>query len=138
MTSSQTQHTEKCTGIVQIVPVDKGHLVALQTQISELYPDQVSLPKLHITILHQDFQKKVGAGKTRGDKLLKQAYKEEKQNKVQTPTVTFGDVYIGKRTEGVEAGRVSTYVVVNEATYAKTQEMLSYLKQVWSRYLVTL
>mgnify|MGYP001290030400 CR=1 FL=1 len=127
MASTQTAHTEKCTGIVQLNPIDKGYLVGLQTQLLDLYPDQISLPKLHITILHQNFPKLVGAGKTRGDKLLKQAYKEGKQNKVIPPVVSFGDVYIGERTEGAEAGRVSTYVVIPEADLCKAtrDEILS-------------
>ena len=108
--STQTKHTEKCTGIVQLEPVDKSQLVELQTQILGLHQDQVPLPRLHITILHQSFPKMVGAGKTRGDKMLKQAYKDGKQNNIPTPTVSFGDVYIGTRPDG----KVSTYVVIPE------------------------
>ena len=117
-TTTQTQHTPGCTGIVQIVPVDQGYLVGLQAKIIEQYPEQTSLPKLHITILHQSFPKMVGAGKTRGDKKLKAAYKEGKQNKVPTPTVSFGDVYMATG-EGDENGRVSTYVVIPETQLCK-------------------
>ena len=119
MTITQTKHTETCTGIVQLVPINQGHLEGLQTQILERYPSQVSLPKLHITILHQSFPKKVGAGKTRGDKILKLAYKETKQNKIPTPSLSFGDVYMATG-EGDELGRLSTYVVIQEAQLCKS------------------
>lgn len=118
MTTTETNHTPNCTGIVQLVPVDQGYLVELQTAIIEQHPEQVSLPKLHITILHQSFPKMVGAGKTRGDKKLKAAYKEGKQNNVPTPTVSFGDVYMATG-EGDEDGRVSTYVVIPETQLCK-------------------
>ena len=118
MKTTETQHTPNCSGIVQLIPVDQGYLVGLQTKIIEQYPDQISLPKLHITILHQSFPKMVGAGKTRGDKKLKAAYKEGKQNNVPTPTVSFGDVYIAIG-EGNENGRVSTYVVIPETQLCK-------------------
>jgi len=118
MNSTETKHTPNCSGIVQLVPVDQGYLVNLQTSIVEQYPEQTSLPKLHITILHQSFPKMVGAGKTRGDKKLKAAYKEGKQNTVPTPTVSFGDVYMATG-EGEETGRVSTYVVIPESQLCK-------------------
>ena len=118
MTTTQTTHTENCTGIVQIVPQNQDYLVGLQRKIIEMYPQQTSLPKLHITILHQSFPKKVGAGKTRGDKILKLAYKEDKQNKVSTPLLSYGDVYIATG-EGDELGRVSTYVVIPETQLCK-------------------
>ena len=118
MITSQTKHTPNCSGIVQLVPEDQGYLVGLQTKIIEQYPDQIHLPKLHITILHQSFPKMVGAGKTRGDKKLKAAYKEGKQNNVSTPTVSYGDVYMATGT-GDENGRVSTYVVIPETQLCK-------------------
>ena len=96
--STQTKHTEKCTGIIQLEPVDKSQLVAMQTQILGLYPDQVYLPRLHITILHQSFPKMVGAGKTRGDKMLKQAYKINQWGKnvyVKIPVVNSKGIFMG-------------------------------------------
>ena len=118
MITTQTKHTETCTGIIQLVPENQGYLVELQTQILEQYPSQVSLPKLHITMLHQSFPKKVGAGKMRGDKMLKLAYKEKKQNKIPTPLLSFGDVYMAKG-EDDELGRLSSYVVIQESHLCK-------------------
>jgi hypothetical protein len=114
----KTKHTEKCTGIVQLVPENQDYLCKLQEQIIALYPEQVALPRLHITILHQAYPKLIGTGKTRGDKILKTAYKEGKQNNVQAPAVSFGDIYMATG-EGDEDGRVSTYVVIPETQLCK-------------------
>ena len=118
MTTTQTQHTPNCTGIVQLVPETQEYLVGLQKKIIDMFPGQASLPKLHVTILHQSFPKMVGAGKTRGDKILKQAYKDGKQSEVPTPEIEFGDVYMATG-EGDEAGRVSTYVVIRDTQACK-------------------
>ena len=116
--TSPTQHTPNCSGIVQLVPENVGYLVGLQTKIMDMFPEQTGLAKLHITILHQSFPKMVGAGKTRGDKMLKQAYKDKKPSKIPTPTVELGDVYMATG-EGDESGRVSTYIVVRDTQACK-------------------
>ena len=116
--TTQTQHTPGCTGIVQLVPQNIEYLATLQRKLMDMFPDQIGVPKLHITILHQSFPKMVGAGKTRGDKILKQAYKDGKHSKVPTPTVEFGDVYMATG-EGNESGRVSTYVEIRDTQACK-------------------
>ena len=105
----QTLLPSRFTGIIQLAPAEDDEVLQLQDLVLEQFPNHQPIGKLHITLLHQSFPKKVGAGKDRGDKLLKALYKEGGQMGIQTPVVTFGDVYLAK-----SGDRESTYVLINE------------------------
>ena len=105
----QTLLPSKFTGIIQLAPAEDSEVLRLQDLVLEQFPTHQPITKLHITLLHQSFPKKVGAGKQRGDKLLKALYKEGGQMGVPTPDITFGDVHIARGED-----RESSYVIVNE------------------------
>ena len=105
----QTLLPSKFTGIIQLAPSEDGEVLRLQDLVLEQFPNHQPIAKLHITLLHQSYPKKVGAGKNRGDKLLKALYKEGGQMGIPTPNVTFGDVYLAKAGD-----RESSYVLINE------------------------
>lgn len=105
----QTMLPSKFTGIIQLAFSDLGPLQKLQEQLLGYFPNHVPIEKLHITLLHQSFPKKVGVGKQRGDKLLKALYKEEGQFSVQAPIVQLDDVHVAR-----EGDRESTYVTIKE------------------------
>jgi len=105
----QTLLPSKFTGIIQLAPSEDGEVLRLQDLVLEQFPNHQPITKLHITLLHQSYPKKVGAGKERGDKLLKALYQEGGQMSIPTPSVTFGDVYLTK-----EGDRESSYVLINE------------------------
>ena len=71
----QTLLPSKFTGIIQLAPAEDGEVLRLQDLVLEQFPNHQPIGKLHITLLHQSYPKKVGAGKERGDKLLKALYK---------------------------------------------------------------
>ena len=100
----------KFTGIIQLVPADASELLALQEVVLRQYPDQKPNPKLHVTLLHQSFPKKVLSDQgIRGDKALKNLYKNGGQMGIPTPNLQLGDVRIG---EDLSTGRISSYVVI--------------------------
>ena len=105
----QTLLPSKFTGIIQLAPSEDGEVLRLQDLVLEQFPNHQPIVKLHVTLLHQSYPKKVGAGKTRGDKLLKALYKEGGQMGIPTPNLTFGDVYLAKAGD-----RESSYVLINE------------------------
>ena len=109
----QTLLPSKFTGIIQLAPADESELAILQDAILEQYPDQQPNPKLHITLLHQSFPKKLTTAEgVRGDKALKALYKAGGQMGIPTPDLRFGDVKIG---EDVSKGRVSSYVEIENS-----------------------
>jgi len=99
----------KFTGIIQLVPANNEELLRLQSELLRLFPTHEPITKLHVTLLHQSYPKKVGSGKERGDKLLKNMYKSGEHMGISTPSISFGDVYLAR-----QEGRESTFVVVNE------------------------
>ena len=105
----QTLLPSKFTGIIQLAFSDTEPLQKLQEQLLGYFPNHAPIEKLHITLLHQSFPKKVGVGKQRGDKLLKALYKSGGQFSVQAPMVQFDDVHVAR-----EGGRESTYVTIRE------------------------
>ena len=105
----QTLQPSKFTGIIQLAFSDVRPLQKLQEQLLGYFPNHVPIEKLHITLLHQSFPKKVGAGKQRGDKLLKALYSSGSQSSVQAPMVQLDDVYVAR-----EGDRESTYVTIKE------------------------
>ena len=109
----QTLLPSKFTGIIQLAPADESELLVLQDAILEQNPDQQPNPKLHITLLHQSFPKKLtSADGLRGDKALKALFKSGDQMNIQTPDLRLGDVKIG---EDSEKGRVSSYVEIENS-----------------------
>ena len=102
---------EKFTGILQVNPADETKLKALQDVILERHQEQQPNPKLHITLLHQAFPKKL---KTRdglnGKKALSALFKEGGQMGIPTPRIQLGDVKIGEAD-----GRVSSYVEIENS-----------------------
>jgi len=109
----QTLLPSKFTGIIQLAPADESELAILQDAILEQNPDQQPNPKLHITLLHQSFPKKLTtADGVRGDKALKALYKSGGQMGIPTPDLQLGDVKIG---EDVSKGRVSSYVEIENS-----------------------
>jgi len=92
----QTQLPAKFTGIIQLTPRDQSELLTLQQAVLDQYSDQQPNPKLHITLLHQSFPKKVtNAEGLRGDKALKALYKSGGHMGIPTPTLQLGDVKMG-------------------------------------------
>ena len=107
----QTLLPAKFTGIIQLVPADQSELLTLQQAVLEQYQDQQPNPKLHITLLHQAFPKKLtNAEGLRGDKALKALYKNGGQMGIPTPDLQLGDVKIGF---DLTTGRRSTYVEID-------------------------
>ena len=101
----------KFTGIIQVTPADETQLLELQEAVLEQHPDQQPNPKLHVTLLHQSFPKKLtNAQGLRGDKALKALFKSGGQMGIPTPTLELGDVKIG---EDPTNGRKSSYVEIN-------------------------
>ena len=101
----------KFTGIIQVTPADETQLLELQEAVLEQHPDQQPNPKLHVTLLHQSFPKKLtNAQGLRGDKALKALFKSGGQMGIPTPTLELGDVKIG---EDPTNGRRSSYVEIN-------------------------
>ena len=92
-------------------PADETKLKALQDVILERHQEQQPNPKLHITLLHQAFPKKL---KTRdglnGKKALSALFKAGGQMGIPTPRIQLGDVKIGEAD-----GRVSSYVEIENS-----------------------
>ena len=92
----QTLLPGKFTGIIQLVPSDQSELLTLQQAVLDQYSDQQPNPKLHVTLLHQSFPKKVtNADGIRGDKALKALYKSGAHMSIPTPNIQLGDVKMG-------------------------------------------
>lgn len=92
----QTLLPSKFTGIIQITPADELQLLELQQAVLEQYSDQQPNPKLHVTLLHQSFPKKLTSSSgLRGDKALKALFKSGSHMNIQTPTLQLGDVKMG-------------------------------------------
>ena len=103
----------KFTGIIQVTPADETQLLELQQAVLEQFPDQQPNPKLHVTLLHQSFPKKLtNTQGLRGDKALKALYKNGGQMGIPTPTLELGDVKVG---EDATNGRKSSYVEINNS-----------------------
>lgn len=109
----QTLLPSKFTGIIQLVPADVARLLELQQAVLEQYQDQQPNPKLHITLLHQAFPKKlVSIDGTRGDKALKALFKEGGQMGIPTPNLQLGEVKMGF---DLTTGRRSSYVEIENS-----------------------
>ena len=109
----QTLLSSKFTGIIQLVPADQSELLALQQAVLEQYSDQQPNPKLHITLLHQSFPKKLtSVDGVRGDKALKALFKSGGQMGIPTPTLRLGDVKMGF---DLTTGRRSSYVEIENS-----------------------
>jgi len=123
MTKINTHIKEKFTGILQLVPSLEEELRTLQTKIKVLFPEQEPLPKLHITLLHQSFPKKVLAeGSLRGDKALKALFKSSdfQDKRIAGPQLTLGKVFISTQGE-----RTSTFVeILEDAECRSTRDNL--------------
>ena len=110
----QTLLPAKFTGIIQLVPADLTKLMDLQQTVLDNNPLQQPNPKLHITLLHQSFPKKVTNDQgVRGDKAIKALFKSGAHMSIPTPTLFLGDVKMG---EDVGLGRVSSYVEIENST----------------------
>ena len=110
----QTLLPSKFTGIIQLAPADESELLILQETILENYPQQQPNPKLHITLLHQAFPKKLTTvDGVRGDKALKALFKSGEHMSILTPDVRLGAVKIG---EDVSNGRISSYVEIENSS----------------------
>ena len=109
----QTLLPSKFTGIIQVSPADESELLILQEAVLEQYSDQQPNPKLHITLLHQAFPKKVtNAAGIRGDKALKALFKSGGQMGIPTPDLQLGDVKMGF---DLIKDRRSSYVVIENS-----------------------
>lgn len=109
----QTLLPSKFTGIIQLSPADESELLVLQEAVLEQYGDQQPNPKLHITLLHQSFPKKVtSADGVRGDKALKALFKTGGQMGIPTPNLQLGDVKMGF---DLVKDRRSSYVVIENS-----------------------
>lgn len=103
----------KFTGIIQLAPADESKLLDLQAAVLEQYSDQQPNPKLHITLLHQSFPKKLTNNEgLRGDKALKALYKSGAHMSIQTPALELGDVKMGF---DLTLGRRSSYVEIENS-----------------------
>ena len=114
MGNSSLEMTGKFTGIIQVVPSDRAVIEKIQQKVLEKHANHKPIQKLHITLLHQKYPKKIGAGSERGDKLLKALYKSGKQGSLSLSSISFGDIYLAK-----DGDRESTYVVINEQDICK-------------------
>ena len=109
----QTLLPSKFTGIIQLAPADESELLALQEAVLEQYSDQQPNPKLHITLLHQSFPKKLTNNEgLRGDKALKALFKSGAHMSIPTPDLQLGDVKIGF---DLIQDRRSSYVVIENS-----------------------
>ena len=109
----QTLLPGKFTGIIQLVPADVSELMDLQGIVLDNYSDQQPNPKLHITLLHQAFPKKVTNNQgIRGDKALKALFKNGGQMGIPTPNLFLGDVKMGF---DLSSGRRSSYVEIENS-----------------------
>ena len=110
----QTLLPGKFTGIIQLVPTDTSQLLKLQSDTLLLYGDQQPIAKLHCTLLHQSFPKKITTAEgLRGDKALKALYKNGGHMGIPTPRLVLGDVKMGFTTSPNH--RVSTYVEIENS-----------------------
>ena len=101
----------KFTGIIQLVPADESQFRKLQNEVLALFPDQKPIPKLHCTLLHQSFPKKVLTTEgLRGDKALKALYKSSAHMEIETPRLILGAVKMGFTL--APSYRRSTYVEI--------------------------
>lgn len=92
----QTLLPSKFTGIIQVAPADETQLLELQQAVLDQYSDQQPNPKLHVTLLHQSFPKKLTSSSgLRGDKALKALFKSGGQMSIPTPNLKLGDVKMG-------------------------------------------
>ena len=104
----------KFTGIIQLVPADQSELLTLQQAVLDQDQLQQPNPKLHITLLHQSFPKKLtNADGLRGDKALKALFKSGGHMGIPTPDLQLGDVKMG---EDPTNGRKSSYVEIENST----------------------
>tara|TARA_X000000950_G_scaffold61995_1_gene75637 strand:+ start:4809 stop:5327 length:519 start_codon:yes stop_codon:yes gene_type:complete len=109
----QTLLQSKFTGIIQVSPADDAELLVLQDAVLAQYSDQQPNPKLHITLLHQSFPKKVtNADGLRGDKALKALFKNGGHMGIPTPNLQLGDVKMGF---DLIKDRRSSYVVIENS-----------------------
>ena len=109
----QTLLSSKFTGIIQLSPADESELLALQEAALDQYSDQQPNPKLHITLLHQSFPKKLTNNEgLRGDKALKALFKSGGQMGIPTPDLQLGDVKMGF---DLIKDRRSSYVVIENS-----------------------
>ena len=109
----QTLLSSKFTGIIQLSPADESELLALQEAVLDQYSDQQPNPKLHITLLHQSFPKKLTNNEgLRGDKALKALFKSGGQMGIPTPDLQLGDVKMGF---DLIKDRRSSYVVIENS-----------------------
>ena len=109
----QTLLPSKFTGIIQVMPTNETQLLMLQEAVLAQHPDQQPNPKLHVTLLHQQFPKQITNSEgLRGDKALKALFKNGGQMGIPTPTLELGDVKIG---EDPTNGRKSSYVEINNS-----------------------
>ena len=109
----QTLLPSKFTGIIQLAPADESELLVLQEAVLEQYRDQQPNPKLHITLLHQSFPKKLTNNEgLRGDKALKALFKSGGQMGIPTPDLQLGDVKMGF---DLIKDRRSSYVVIENS-----------------------
>ena len=109
----QTLLQSKFTGIIQVSPADETELLTLQEAVLEQYSDQQPNPKLHITLLHQSFPKKLTNNEgIRGDKALKALFKSGGQMGIPTPDLQLGDVKMGF---DLIKDRRSSYVMIENS-----------------------
>ena len=109
----QTLLPSKFTGIIQLAPADESELLTLQEAVLEQYGDQQPNPKLHVTLLHQSFPKKLTNNEgLRGDKALKALFKSGDHMSIPTPNLQLGDVKMGF---DLVLDRRSSYVVIENS-----------------------
>ena len=99
----------KFTGIIQLAFEEEKSLKEIQGILLKMHPSHQPIKKLHITLLHQSFPKRIGVGKVRGDKLLKALYESGDHFSIEVPAISFGNAYIAS-----QGDRKSTYVVIKE------------------------
>tara|TARA_Y100000034_G_C6817261_1_gene367801 strand:+ start:143 stop:667 length:525 start_codon:yes stop_codon:yes gene_type:complete len=105
--------SSKFTGIIQLAIQDESGLRDLQDRIVELYSDQQPVPKLHVTLLHQSYPKKITSKDgLRGDKALKTLFKSGEQMAIELPSLQLDDVKIGF---DLTKDRRSTYIEVKNS-----------------------
>jgi len=105
--------SSKFTGIIQLIPQNGSSLCDLQDQIVKLYPDQQPVPKLHVTLLHQLYPKKItSADGLRGDAALKTLFRSGEQMAIELPLLILDDVKIGL---DLIKDRRSTYIEIKNS-----------------------
>ena len=103
--------SEKFSGILQVNPADDTELKELQNAVLAQNPQQQPNPKMHVTLLHQAFPKKLKTrGGLNGKKALSALFKAGGQMGIPTPNLRLGDVRIGEAD-----GRVSSYVEIENS-----------------------